>query len=71
MYENQTDTEPETVTDSEEMARQRAQTCAEEVAKVCERFRCRLVAYTLPPENVGNTSERIQIQASYGFIPEL
>ena len=54
-----------------EDASQRAQRCAEEVAAVLERHRCRIIPWIDRDgiEPVGMTGDRVIIRATYGIFP--
>lgn len=61
--------DPKKPTESREEMRQRAEQCGRQVFDVLAAHRCRIVAYLLPMEPVGDGTKAI-VQASYGIVPE-
>lgn len=57
--------------DPEAEARSRAIACHEEIGRVLDRMRCRLVPMIADPEPVGSSGDRIQIRATYAIVPKL
>ncbi len=51
-------------------AAERAQRCGREVGEVLARYRCRLVPYVKPPEIVGQSGSKIQLEADVVILPD-
>lgn len=51
-------------------ARKRAEQCGREVAALCAKHRCRIVAYLGAPEPVGTDGAAAILRAGYAFYPE-
>ena len=52
-------------------ARERAQTCGQEIAEVLRKHKCRILPFIAQPEWIGDDGAKALIQASYGIVPDI